>query len=247
MKSLHSILFAYTAILLGAVSMMLLMFFMFYGSFEFVDLGFADGGTLLFDTGLCLLFFVQHSLMVRPGFKRRAATVLPEQYVGGLYTITSSIFLLLLVGLWQKTDPVIAGASGIYFWFFRVTFLFSIFGFHWGTKTFSHFDPFGVKGLLKPEKYGEINEQPFVAKGPYRYVRHPLYLCTLIMIWACPEMTVDRLLFNILCTFWIVLGAVFEERDLVKHFGEEYVLYQKQVPMLFPFHLASQDDNKAWK
>ena len=73
-----------------------------------------------------------------------------------------------------------------------------------------------------------------VVKGAYRWVRHPLYLAVLLMIWSYPVLTVDRLLFNMLWTLWIVTGTVLEERDLVAGFGDEYRDYERNVPMLLP-------------
>jgi len=75
---------------------------------------------------------------------------------------------------------------------------------------------------------------PFTVRGPYRWVRHPLYLFCLLMIWAYPHMTMDRVLFNVLFTVWIVVGTVLEERDLVVAFGDSYREYQRKVPMLLP-------------
>jgi protein-S-isoprenylcysteine O-methyltransferase Ste14 len=54
------------------------------------------------------------------------------------------------------------------------------------------------------------------------------------MIWSCPDLTADRLLFNLLWTAWIVVGTLLEERDLVAQFGEEYRVYQTEAPMLIP-------------
>jgi len=54
------------------------------------------------------------------------------------------------------------------------------------------------------------------------------------MIWSCPNASIDRLLFNILWTVWIVVATLLEERDLVNDFGEGYLDYQRKVPMLFP-------------
>jgi protein-S-isoprenylcysteine O-methyltransferase Ste14 len=45
----------------------------------------------------------------------------------------------------------------------------------------------------------------------------------------------DRLLFNLLWTIWIVIGSYFEEKDLIAEFGDAYREYQKRVPMLVPF------------
>jgi protein-S-isoprenylcysteine O-methyltransferase Ste14 len=56
----------------------------------------------------------------------------------------------------------------------------------------------------------------------------------ILMIWSCPNLTIDRLLFNVLWTLWIVIGSIFEERDLIAEFGDTYREYQKQVPMLIP-------------
>lgn len=72
--------------------------------------------------------------------------------------------------------------------------------------------------------------------GLHRYVRHPLYFGTLLFIWALfllfPYLT--ELLACIVITLYTLLGAVLEERKLVKQFGIQYQLYQKQVPMIIP-------------
>lgn len=77
--------------------------------------------------------------------------------------------------------------------------------------------------------------RPSSSSAAHRYVRHPLYLFVLILIWSAPQMTADRLLFNILWTAWIVIGARLEERDLVGEFGDAYRDYQRRVPMLLPW------------
>jgi protein-S-isoprenylcysteine O-methyltransferase Ste14 len=59
----------------------------------------------------------------------------------------------------------------------------------------------------------------------------------LLLIWSCPEVSIDRFLFNILWTVWIVVATLLEERDLVDGFGEDYLEYQSKVPMLLPRRL----------
>jgi protein-S-isoprenylcysteine O-methyltransferase Ste14 len=60
------------------------------------------------------------------------------------------------------------------------------------------------------------------------------------MIWACPAVTTDRLMFNLLWSLWIVMGAQFEERDLISRFGGDYRRYQQCVPMLIPYRRPCQ-------
>ncbi len=57
----------------------------------------------------------------------------------------------------------------------------------------------------------------------------------LVIFWSAPDVGLDRLLFNILWTLWVILGTFLEEKDLVADFGEKYSQYQREVPMLFPW------------
>lgn len=72
--------------------------------------------------------------------------------------------------------------------------------------------------------------------GLHRYVRHPLYFGTLLFIWALffvfPYL--NNLLACIVITGYTILGARLEEKKLVVQFGEQYVLYKRQVPMIIP-------------
>ncbi len=54
---------------------------------------------------------------------------------------------------------------------------------------------------------------------------------------ANPDLTLDRLLLNLLFTVFVIVGTLFEERDLVATFGEAYRSYQRKVPMLIPWRI----------
>jgi methanethiol S-methyltransferase len=81
---------------------------------------------------------------------------------------------------------------------------------------------------------GEL-ESRIVTGGLYRYVRHPLYIAGLVFIWLTPAMTLNRLVLYISLTLYILIGAYFEERKLLREFGREYYEYQARTPMLIPF------------
>jgi protein-S-isoprenylcysteine O-methyltransferase Ste14 len=83
---------------------------------------------------------------------------------------------------------------------------------------------------------------PLTVSGAYKWVRHPLYFFSLIMIWSCPVLTVDRLLFNLMWTTWIITGTVLEERDLVREFGDQFREYQAKVPMIIPYKIPGRTD-----
>jgi methanethiol S-methyltransferase len=74
-----------------------------------------------------------------------------------------------------------------------------------------------------------------VVHGLYRWVRHPLYSAGLVFIWLTPLMTTNLLAFNLGATAYLILGALFEERKLLREFGQEYARYRAATPMLVPW------------
>jgi protein-S-isoprenylcysteine O-methyltransferase Ste14 len=86
-----------------------------------------------------------------------------------------------------------------------------------------------LSGRSKPD-----SSPGLVMDGLYRWVRHPLYTAGLLFIWLIPVMTVNLLTLNIGLTAYLIVGAWFEERKLVREFGEVYVEYRKVTPMLIP-------------
>ena len=222
------------SIVIGVGSLIVFTIFLYTGPFHPTNLGLGVTGALVLDASLCLVFFFQHSGMIRKSAKRCMSQVVTEKGIGVVFSIASGITLLALVLLWQETALVLASADGFYRWSFRAVFFFAIDGQVWGIWSLKSADLFGTESVLR--RSGPTPPPaPMVVRGPYRWVRHPLYLTTLLMIWSYPDLTADRLLFNVLFTAWIIVGAVLEERDLVADYGEVYRNYQRAVPMLVPY------------
>ena len=73
----------------------------------------------------------------------------------------------------------------------------------------------------------------FTTRQAYQWIRHPIYLGWLIIVWATPTMTIAHLVFAIGCTAYIFVGIWFEERDLIEA-HPEYETYRNEVPMVLP-------------
>ena len=54
-------------------------------------------------------------------------------------------------------------------------------------------------------------------------------------MWAARTRSASRFMFATLMTGYILVGLYFEERDLVRQFGDRYRAYQRQVPRLLPW------------
>ncbi len=223
------------AYLLGGGGMLAWLVFLAFGAVSPVVFSMSDTGRLLFDAVLCLIFFSQHSIMVRGGFRLRLTRTVRADFHGALFAAASGICLLILTGLWQPVGTPLWIPPD---WIRRLLillFLSACIGALWGGLALRDFDPLGVKPAVAALN-GRLTvaPDPFIVRGPYGWVRHPQYLFALILIWTAPVFTIDRPIHNALWTIWIIIGATLEERDLVNCFGDDYRRYQKNVPMLVP-------------
>ena len=239
MRRLPAYLVIALALLIGDGALIAFMIFAFAGPPGFLDLGLGQREVLWFDAGLSLLFFVQHSGMVRNSFRRWTARFIPKEYDLAFYAIASGAVLLAVTLCWQETPRLLQAPSGVFRWSLRAVYWLSLPGLVWGVLSLRFFDPCGVWPIVLRLRGREQKRMPFAARGAYLWVRHPLYLFMMLAMWSYPALQADRLLFNGLWTIWIVIGAFLEERDLAAEFGETYREYQRQVPMLIPWRLKS--------
>jgi protein-S-isoprenylcysteine O-methyltransferase Ste14 len=191
-------------------------------------------GALAVDTLLILLFGLQHSVMARPIFKETWTRLIPEPIERSTYVLFTNAALAVLFWQWRPLGGMI--------WDLQSPALraavWAIFAFGWLTvlaTTFliNHFDLFGLRQvwlyfLRRPYTY-----LPFVTPGPYRYIRHPLYVGWLTAFWAAPTMTAAHLAFALGMTAYILVAIQFEERDLVR-FHAGYAAYRQRTPMFVP-------------
>ena len=190
---------------------------------------------LLIDLGLLGLFAVQHSVMARPVFKRWFTRFVPESAERSTYVLFSSLALIALFALWQPlggsvweiSDPLWRGV------------MYAAFGFGWGlvlvsTFLINHFDLFGLRQVWLQLRGRPYTHLRFGTPGPYKLIRHPLYLGWFFAFWATPVMTATHLLFALATTGYILIAIQLEERDLIAALGDDYRRYRERVPMIIP-------------
>jgi len=190
---------------------------------------------LAVDIGLLLLFGLQHSVMARPTFKALWTRVVPKSVERSTYVLASNLALALLYWqwrapagvVWNVDDPIGRGA------------LWALFAAGWilvlvATMLIDHFDLFGLRQVWFNLKGRPYESGGFKTPGPYKLVRHPLYVGWLMAFWATPTMTVSHLIFSLGTTVYILIAIYFEERNLMHFLGDEYREYRKRVPMLIP-------------
>lgn len=190
---------------------------------------------VVIDVLLIAVFGLQHSVMARPGFKRRWTRIVPEPVERSVYVLFASIALLVLFSLWHPMPAVIWSVESPPV----AALLWSLFGLGWlivllSTFLISHFELFGLKQVWGHMRGAASIAPKFRTPFFYRLVRHPLYSGFIIAFWSTPHMTAGHLLLAVGMTFYILVAIRHEERDLVDLFGQQYAEYRVRVGMLTP-------------
>jgi methanethiol S-methyltransferase len=185
------------------------------------------------------VFALQHSVMARQWFKNAWTRIVPSSLERSTYVLFTCGALFLLFWKWQPMGGVVWNVgSGAGRLALEVLYAGGWLTVLLTTFLINHFDLFGLRQVwlrLLGRTYTEIG---FRTPGPYRYVRHPLYVGWLLVFWSAPLMTSAHLVFAIATTLYILVAIQLEERDLVR-FHPEYANYRRQVPMLLPTGASS--------
>jgi protein-S-isoprenylcysteine O-methyltransferase Ste14 len=211
------------------------------GGFDFmpthVDRGLSAPPAIAVAINLALLalFGLQHSIMARESFKAAWTKIVPLSLERSVYCLATAIVLAAMFLWWHPIDgsvwTVESGAARSAIW--------AVFWFGWAflfvaTLLLNHFELFGLQQAWQHFQGKSI--APHTMKTPflYKWVRHPIQTGVFIAIWATPDMTYSHLLFAIGYTIYIFIGLHYEEKDLIKEFGDDYVEYRRNVGKIIP-------------
>ena len=100
----------------------------------------------------------------------------------------------------------------------------------WSVRTF-----FAKGGEGTPSPWKPVRN--LVISGPYLYVRNPMLMGVFFLLLFESIIFTAKPLFVWFIVFYvgnIIYFKNFEEKDLIKRFGSDYIAYKKKVPMLLP-------------
>lgn len=202
------------------------------------------------NVGLFTLFALHHSVLARGWAKHRVARVVPHALERVAYVWLASVLFLAACLLWRPLPGIAWEASGLAAWPLRAA---QAAGVALTLASASRIDIWELAGIRQASAYARLTRPapalpqsaaPSVsvssaspyrgtssleAAGPYRWLRHPIYLGWVLLVFGVPVMTNGRLLFAAVSTGYLIAALPFEERSLISEFGGAYRDYQRRV------------------
>lgn len=175
---------------------------------------------LALNSTLFTLFAVHHSLFARTAVKNRVRARIGPDGERTLYVWIASALLLAVMFGWRPVGYTLYRAAD---WLSPLLVLLQAIGIGIILLAGRVIDALELAGLRRPTE-GRLD-----VRGPYRLVRHPIYLGFLLVAWAAPTMTGDRAWFASLSTLYLLLAIPLEERSMQRGLGASYAAYRAAV------------------
>ena len=190
-------------------------------------------------------FALIHSLLARRKVKGYLFEKLPA--LSAFYRIIYVAVAIITLILWWWLIPIpdmqtiLYAASSPDYWLLRIVQIAALYGFvkalrNSGTGTFlgiRQVKTYMAHGTL-PDDYDEYSSESLHKKGSYKYMRHPLYTYSILLMAANPVMSLRWAYLTAIFFLYFWLGSYFEEKGLIRKFGDRYRNYQEEVPRFIP-------------
>jgi len=103
-----------------------------------------------------------------------------------------------------------------------------------------------IKRFIEKRYITELDEEfTLRIEGPYRYSRHPIYFFSITFLLFRPTMDLFYLTFFLCIVVYFYIGSYYEEKKLVRQFGQVYENYRKEVPKIIPLKLFRPYNQKV--
>ena len=217
--------FAWAGALLFVAS---LSYFLFTYAVTFGEIvtGTVSAWAIAGDVALFSVFALHHSLFARERVRALVARAVSPRRERSVYVWIASLMLIAVCALWQPIPGAAWQVDGPIRWLFPVAQLTGV----WLTvRSAAVIDIWELSGVRQAAG-GPAGRPEFKTDGPYGWVRHPIYLGWLLLVFPVATMTMTRLLFAVISSAYIVAAIPFEERSLRRASGGSYDDYIKAVP-----------------
>lgn len=187
------------------------------------------------------IFGLIHSFLASLEFKKKLAAQIGNKIA--FYRLFYNIFsIFLFVFIYEISPKPNVIVYDLKFPYDIITFalqIVSLFGLIWASKEIDMKEFFGISQIYRyvnnEYEMDDLDEkQKLRINGAFKFVRHPIYFFSILFLGLRPQMDLFYFTAYITIVLYFYVGSIYEEKKLLKIFGNEYLQYQKTVPRIFP-------------
>ena len=184
-----------------------------------------------------VLYCFVHSLLIHPPISARIRGWLGRR--AGAYRFLYNLFSLvalapLVVAHVRLRGPWLIEWEGVWLAVPVLMNAGALALFILGATAYGTSDFLGLESLRASLGGAKVTgDDPFSTQGVLRWVRHPWYTGTFLLLWG-HDLDAAGLVASLVLTAYLFVGTWLEERKLVAQFGDAYRTYQRKVPMFVP-------------
>jgi protein-S-isoprenylcysteine O-methyltransferase Ste14 len=189
-------------------------------------------GAIAFDVALFSVFALHHSIFARIPVRSFVRQIVPAKLERSVYVWVASLMLIGVCYAWRAVPGVLWHISSPWNWLFVAV---QVAGVWWTLRSAAVIDAFelaGIRQVLNPKPQNpnpKSQTVEFKTDGPYGWVRHPIYLGWIVIVFSVGTMTMTRFVFATVSSLYLALAIPFEERTLLSQ-SPDYRDYIRRVP-----------------
>lgn len=185
-------------------------------------------------TNLLLLTFftAPHTILLHTKGREFTKKFLPPKLHMTFYALHASVSLITIYYFWIPMGP--------FFHFTGISFylIVTMQTLSWALMAWAMWATGPMKQIGMEQWWKYLKEEPLEYKipygGPYRYMRHPIYLSFFGMILFNPYYSISHFIILIYWGYYLYWGAIQKDQRYIKN--KDYKLYAENVPFI-PFLL----------
>jgi methanethiol S-methyltransferase len=216
-----------------------LAYFLFSYSLTFGEItaGTIAPGAIAFNIALFSVFALHHSIFARMAVRALVRQIIPEQLERSAYVWVASLMLIGVCYSWRAVPGVLWQVSRPWNWAIVAVQLVGVWLTLRSAVVIDGLELAGVRQVLNPPpsrnkvhaRFGETSPMEFKTDGPYGWVRHPIYLGWILIVFSVGTMTMTRFVFAAISSVYLLIAIPFEERT-IRAQSPNYDDYMRRVP-----------------
>ena len=211
-----------------------LLYFLFSYSVTFGEIvhGEPDPAAIAIDVLLFSVFALHHSVFARNRVRAFVRAAVSDQLERSVYVWVASLMLIAVCYGWQTVPGVVWEVQQPWSWALVAVQVWAVWLTLRSAAVIDGLELAGLRQVLSARSpIPDPRSQPmeFRTTGPYGWVRHPIYLGWILLVFSVGTMTMTRFVFAAVSTLYLLIAIPLEERTIRAN-ARAYEDYMRRVP-----------------